>query len=143
MSLSHFKKERVEKLAAEWKAHPPLHESLPVAMPNGNKVKSFDGQCGLCDAEIAPDDMRGTVVFPVPTVATISAVGVCRRCSCLTPFVHRVRATENGLQSEWMTGKGVWMKKSWKPKRSLVTRLAGTAGFLVGRLMIWARGTGK
>lgn len=106
-------KERIEGLIREWKAHPPLSGSFPVVIPNGGRIDGFSGDCSNCNGAIEHADLHGFVAFPIPTVATISAVGVCRKCSCLTPFQHRVRAVDGGLQSEWVNRAGQWVKRRW------------------------------
>lgn len=105
---------RILKLITEWNAHPSIAGCFPLTLPGGGKVDTFSGHCAKCDEEIPDADLRGSVIKVIPTVATISAVGLCRKCSCLTPFHHRIRAVDGHLQSEWIGDAGRWVKRSWK-----------------------------
>ena len=107
--------EYVSRLEAVWREARPLHESMPFKFPGTKyEVEEFAGMCSMCGEEIPPDDLHGTVSFPIESVAVINASGVCRPCRCITQFMHRIRHTEEGLQSEWVRGNGQWVKKLWE-----------------------------
>lgn len=133
MSMGQTGKDRVRKLAAEWKETPPVSDNFPFRMRGGSTVDTFKGVCARCDEEIPDLDLRGTVVLSIPTVLTISAVGYCRKCACLTPYQHRVRAVRGGLQSEWIDQQGRWVKMPWKKE--------GPPG-LLSRLVEWLKRKG-
>lgn len=110
-------KSKAERLFATWKVGPPLSGSFPVRLPAGGRVDGFSGHCAKCDSVIPDVDLHGSASFIIPTVATITAIGLCRSCSCLTPFHHRVRAVNGCLQSEWIGGDGRWVKRVWTKAR--------------------------
>jgi hypothetical protein len=125
---------RIKKLIAEWRSHPPIASSFPLALPGGGKVDSFSGHCAKCDGEIPDIDLHGSVVKVIPAVATISAVGLCRECSCLTPFHHRLRAVDGSIQSEWINDAGRWVKRTWKK-----TPTHGTPAAWMRQLSEWLK----
>lgn len=130
-------KTRILKLLAEWKQLPPIAASFPVTLPGGGKVDEFSGHCAKCDDKIPSADLHGSVAMVIPTVATISAVGLCRKCSCLTPFYHRVRAVNGSLQSEWINDGGQWVKRIWNK-----TPKPGTPAARVRQIAEWLKQKG-
>lgn len=114
--------EHVSRLEEAWRQARPLHESLPVTFEGEGtcKLEEFAGCCSVCGEKIPPNDLRGTVSFPIESVAVINASGICRPCRCITQFMRRIRNTPEGLQSEWVRGNGQWVKRLWRPAASPV-----------------------
>jgi hypothetical protein len=74
-----------------WESHPPIMDAFPVSYPTGAHLQEFHGECLKCESQIPIIDFRGTVTQPIPTVVTVEAIGLCRECMLLTPFLARIR----------------------------------------------------
>lgn len=67
-----------------------IASQLPVEFATGACWLAFTADCKLCDRPIPPELLRGVVSRPMPSVATLEAVGVCPACRVATPFLYRM-----------------------------------------------------
>ncbi len=74
-----------------WENHSPVMDAFPLTFTNGALMQEFHGECFRCESRIPVIDFRGTVTQPIPKVVTIEAMGLCRECMLLTPFLARIR----------------------------------------------------
>lgn len=96
-------------LYARWQKERPIVEQMPLQFPAGASMHEFNGKCLSCGRNIRADLLRGTVVFPMPSVAVLDALGACYDCRLLTPFFCRVRG-EEGLVLEWIHDELGWIR---------------------------------
>lgn len=104
-------KPRPHRLMDDWSARPRVSASLPVRLPGGGVLETITGTCSGCGQGIPDEDLHGTVACVVPAVATVSAIGYCRACRCVTPVNHRLRAVTGEVQLEWINKEGRWVKR--------------------------------
>lgn len=93
-----------------------IASQLPVEFATGACWLAFTADCKLCDRPIPPELLRGVVSRPMPSVATLEAVGVCPACRVATPFVYRMHddGRFTGLRdNSWQT---------WRPPLPLWAR---------------------
>lgn len=97
----------------KWQAAKPLNSYFPISFPSGQKFNAMNCCCEECNKEIEPQQLRGTVAFVTPEVATIDAAGHCQECNLISTFHFRVRATPSaGVQLEWVDEDGQWTRQS-------------------------------
>jgi hypothetical protein len=93
-----------------------MHTQLPIRFANGSSVQSYSGACSCCSKNIEPDDFRGRISFPIPSVAVLESVGVCHDCRIITRFYHRLR---DDFTLEWVDDSGKWTSKKVSPSSTL------------------------
>lgn len=98
-------KNDTQQLIKAWDQDPAIVELLPLRFRNGAELNAYTAKCGRCGVEIKPGDFRGTINFPIPSVAVITAAGVCHDCNVITRYAHRLRDT---LMLEWVGSDGQW-----------------------------------
>lgn len=109
-----------ERDDALW-AMPTITSQMPVVFGSDVKWTRVSGHCAECGDTIPDSDMRGTVTRPVATCAVVDAVGICRRCRCLTRYVYRLHAD---MRVSAPTESG---RKEWSHRPSLLDRLSRAA----------------
>ena len=94
-----------QQLINAWDRDPAIVELLPLRFRNGAELNAYTAKCGRCGQDIRPGDFRGTINFPIHSVAVITAAGVCHDCNVITRYAHRLRDT---LTLEWVGADGQW-----------------------------------
>lgn len=99
-------------------AMPSVISQFPIAFAHNSVWEEFDGECSCCGKTLHRDYVRGCVARPIPSVATVEAVGVCSDCKLLTRFNYRLHDDMR------LTGQreGGW--KTWKAAPTIWDRLA-------------------
>jgi hypothetical protein len=85
------KPKTTEEALRYWEMHSPVMEAFPILFKSGSRLQEFHGNCLRCDVQIPVMDLRGSLTLPLPSVVTIEAIGLCRECMLLTPFLARIR----------------------------------------------------
>jgi hypothetical protein len=96
---------------------PSISSQFPVKLSSGAVWLELRGQCAECGGYIDDGYLRGCISRPIPDVAVVEAVGVCRSCRVLTPFLYRLH---HDMRISGVIG-GKWLE--WKCKPSWVNRL--------------------
>jgi hypothetical protein len=86
---------------------PTIISQFPIKFKNNNVLNEWEGSCASCKKTIPPEHLHGNICYPIDTLVTIEAVGVCLECELLTMFSCRVR---DNLSLEWVNSEGRWCK---------------------------------
>lgn len=105
---------------------PSISSQMPITFDNGSQLAAFAGECPFCNEDIRADLLLGVITRPMPSVATIEAVGICYQCEVVVPYLYRV------YDDLRITGprKDGW--KTWYPKQTILSWLYGRLKHLFG-----------
>lgn len=112
MSLRQISERERELLAMD-----PVMRAFPVQFSVQSVWERMSGECKSCGKEILDEDFRGQVTRPIPSVAVVEAVGVCRHCNVLTAFLYRlhddmrITGPRDGKWLTWKSDEKPWWKK--------------------------------
>lgn len=95
-------------------AMPSLADKLPLQFDNGFTISGFEGICNKCERRIPLETTFGLITLPLPGIAVIEAVAVCRSCRLGTPLLLRMK--DDGqfttlIGKEWRAGR---VQMTWK-----------------------------
>lgn len=99
-------KEETALLIKKWDADPAIIEQLPIVFNNGARLDVYEACCGVCDKYVPPGDFRGSITYPIPSVAVVEALAGCVECNTITHYLHRVR---DDLSLQWQESNGEWV----------------------------------
>lgn len=69
-----------------------IKSQLPITFDNGNKWTHFEGSCVCCNLVIEDDQIFGELIPFNEKLVTVEAVGVCKPCNLVTPFLVRLHS---------------------------------------------------
>ena len=107
-------KEQTASFVKQWDAAPTIIEQLPIEFKNGSRLDTYEGSCGLCSKPVPPGDFRGSITYPIPSVAVVEALAGCVECNTITHYLHRVR---DDLSLQWQGSNGEWVTAKMRPRR--------------------------
>lgn len=90
-------------------------------------ITEFQGECRQCRQTIPDNCLMGTITYPIKGVMVIEAVGACKACMLLTPFMARYK--EDGRIEQLVDNRWIFWypkKKTWAGKlKSVLRRVIG------------------
>lgn len=96
---------------------PSIASQLPIIFDNKGQFDSVVANCLSCDQPIAPDQLRGTITRPIPSVAVVDAIGCCKTCNLITPVYYRLhddmRLSGRARDGSWAQWKMRPVRRSW------------------------------
>jgi hypothetical protein len=87
----------------------PVMSQFPVEFSTNARWTEFDGKCTCCNQEIERALLRGLVSRPIPSVAVVEAIGLCKACKRATRFNYRLHKDMH-LSGKTDDGWEVWPK---------------------------------
>lgn len=97
----------LEEAVIDWQCMAPVGSQLQRPVGRGY-ADEFVAQCRACAEEIVDRDLRGRVEELAPTALSVFALGICRQCSCITPYQLIIREMHGDLVVQTKGQDGEW-----------------------------------